>query len=77
MTMNVGLENLNRFVAADEESRRRRLTSVEILDYRPTDDQEVRLAAAGRRSRCSSDGGVTNVCVGSARSPTADKTTVR
>lgn len=47
MTMNVGLEDLNRFAAADEESRRRRLTPVEILDYRPTDDQEVRLAAPG------------------------------
>jgi len=41
------MEDLNRFAAADEERRRRRLTSVEIVDYRPTDDQEVHLAAPG------------------------------
>lgn len=41
------MENLNRFAAADEESRRRRLSPVEILDYRPTDDQKVHLAAPG------------------------------
>ncbi|MDB6136436.1 MAG: hypothetical protein JWM59_4679 [Verrucomicrobiales bacterium] len=47
MTNNMDFDQLRAFVAADEETRRRRVSPVEILDYRSEDERGPRLAAPG------------------------------
>lgn len=47
MKSDFSFDELRTFATADEEARGRRVSSVEILDYRPNDDRLPRLAAPG------------------------------